>query len=108
MVLGLVQRTARQGGNPPLLIAADQEGGEVKRLSDGPPDLSLPQMVATHSVATATRAVRATGAYLKRWGINMDLAPVADVPTFAGAFIFTPAPGVLVHRRAGARSIAGR
>ena len=82
-----LQRAARQGGNPPLLIAVDQEGGEVKRLPGGPPDLSPPQMVATHSVATATREGRATGAYLKRWGINMDLAPVADVPTFGGAFI---------------------
>jgi len=56
MVLGLVQRTARQGGNPPLLIAADQEGGEVKRLSDGPPDLSLPQMERALSPAADPRS----------------------------------------------------
>jgi beta-N-acetylhexosaminidase len=29
-----------------------------------------------------------TGAYLKARGINIDLAPVVDVPTFAGAFIW--------------------
>ena len=83
-----LQNAARQGGNPPLLIAVDQEGGQVKRLPNGPPDLSPPQMAATHDVATATREGRATGSYLKRWGINFDLAPVADVPTFGGAFIW--------------------
>src|SRR5436305_8958783 len=28
---GALQRAARAGGNPPLLIATDQEGGQVKR-----------------------------------------------------------------------------
>jgi beta-N-acetylhexosaminidase len=87
-LIGALQTAARQGGNPPLLIAVDQEGGEVKRLPNGPPDLSPPQMAATHNVATATREGQETGSYLKSWGINMDLAPVSDVPTFGGAFIW--------------------
>jgi beta-N-acetylhexosaminidase len=87
-LIGGLQKAARQGGNPPLLIATDQEGGQVKRLPDCPPGLSPPQMVATHSVATATREGQATGSCLKHWGINMDLAPVSDVPTFGGAFIW--------------------
>jgi beta-N-acetylhexosaminidase len=87
-LIGALQKAARQGGNPPLLISVDQEGGEVKRLPNGPPGLSPPQMVATHNVATATREGQATGSYLKHWGINMDLAPVSDVPTFGGAFIW--------------------
>ena len=82
-----LQRAARAGGNPPLLIATDQEGGEVKRLPGGPPDLSPPQITATHDPAVAAREGRATGSYLHGWGIDMDLAPVADVPTFGGAFI---------------------
>jgi beta-N-acetylhexosaminidase len=85
---GALQRAARAGGNPGLLIATDQEGGEVKRLPDGPPSLTPPQMVATHRVVTAASQGRATGTYMKRWGINMNLAPVADVPTFSGAFIW--------------------
>jgi len=85
---GALQRAAREGGNPPLLIAVDQEGGQVKRLPAGPPELSPPQMVATSKVATATREGQATGSYLKRAGINLDLAPVADVPTSAGAFLW--------------------
>ena len=84
-----LQRAAAQGGNPPLLIAVDQEGGQVKRLPAGPPDLSPPQMARTGSVAVATSEGRATGRYLKALGINMDLAPVVDVPTFPGAFIWT-------------------
>jgi beta-N-acetylhexosaminidase len=82
-----LQRAARQGGNPPLLIAVDQEGGEVKRLSDGPPTLSPPQIAATHSPAVASSQGRATGRYLKARGINMDLAPVVDVPTGSRSFI---------------------
>jgi len=86
---GSLQRAARQGGNPPLLIAVDQEGGQVKRLPAGPPDLSPPQMARTGSVAVASSEGRATGRYLKGLGINVDLAPVVDVPTFPGAFIWT-------------------
>jgi beta-N-acetylhexosaminidase len=85
---GSMQRAARQGGNPPLLIAVDQEGGQVKRLRSGPPDLSPPQIAGTGSTAVASREGRVTGNYLKGLGINMDLAPVVDVPTFSGAFIW--------------------
>jgi beta-N-acetylhexosaminidase len=83
-----LQRAAREGGNPPLLIATDQEGGQVKRLANGPPDLSPPQIARTGSTAVAGREGSATGRYIKALGINWDLAPVADVPTFAGAFIW--------------------
>jgi beta-N-acetylhexosaminidase len=71
-----------------VLIAVDQEGGEVKRLPAGPPKLSPPQIAATHNPAVATREGQATGRYLKGLGINMDLAPVVDVPTSRQAFIF--------------------
>jgi len=84
-----LQGAARQGGNPPLLISVDQEGGEVKRLANGPPDLAPPQIARTGSTAVASREGLATGRYLKGLGINWDLAPVLDVPTFRGAFIWT-------------------
>ena len=83
-----LQRAARAGGNPKLLIAVDQEGGEVKRIPSGPPTLSPPQMAATNKLSVAGSQGRATGQFLKRWGINMDLAPVSDVPTFGRAFIW--------------------
>ncbi len=83
-----LQRAARAGGNPRLLIAVDQEGGIVKRLTNGPPDLAPPQMVAGGGPGLASREGKATGSYLHGLGINMDLAPVVDVPTFPGAFIW--------------------
>ncbi len=85
---GALQRAARAGGNPGLLIATDQEGGEVKRVPDLPPTLSPPQMAGTGDVAVATSQGRETGAGLRRWGINWDLAPVVDVPTSTQAFIW--------------------
>jgi beta-N-acetylhexosaminidase len=44
-------------------------------------------MAATGNPKVASAQGEATGKYLRRWGINMNLAPVADVPTFGGAFI---------------------
>ena len=85
---GALQAAARAGGNPPVLIATDQEGGQVKRLTNGPPHLSPPQIAATGSSSVAYDEGRATGRYLKAVGINWDLAPVLDVPTFSGAFIW--------------------
>jgi beta-N-acetylhexosaminidase len=83
-----LQRAARAGGNPPLLIAIDQEGGQVKRIASGAPTLSPPQIAATGKVSVAHDQGVATGRLLRRYGIDMDLAPVSDVPTFGGAFIW--------------------
>jgi beta-N-acetylhexosaminidase len=85
---GSLQTAARHGRNPPLLIAVDQEGGEVKRLPNGPPTLSPPQIAATGKVSVARGQGRATGRYLKSLGINMDLAPVVDVPTSHSSFVY--------------------
>ncbi|MGI9184242.1 MAG: glycoside hydrolase family 3 N-terminal domain-containing protein [Solirubrobacteraceae bacterium] len=87
-LIGALQRAARSGGNPRLLISVDQEGGQVKRLPAGPPTLAPPQMAATGNPGVARQQGAATAHYLRRWGVNMDLAPVADVPTFGGAFIW--------------------
>ena len=38
--LGASRRRPRRGGQPPLLVATDQEGGIVKRFPDGPPQRS--------------------------------------------------------------------
>jgi beta-N-acetylhexosaminidase len=85
---GALQRAARAGGNPPLLIAIDQEGGQVKRFPNGPPFLSPPEMAQRGSVTEAHRQGAMTGQYLRERGINWDLAPVLDVPTYSGAFIW--------------------
>lgn len=85
---GALQRAARRGGNPPLLISTDQEGGQVKRLAGGPPWHSPPQMAASGRPGLAYSEGRATGRYMTGLGVNWDLAPVVDVPTSRRAFIW--------------------
>jgi beta-N-acetylhexosaminidase len=70
-----LQAAARAGRNPGLLIMTDQEGGEVKRLV-GPPEYSAAGMA---DVDVARQQGTATGKLLREAGINVDLAPVADV-----------------------------
>lgn len=83
-----LQKAARAGGNPPLLIGTDQEGGSVKRLRNSPPTMSARQMGATaYPFAVALSQGRATGARLRRLGINLDFAPVADIPTTSDNFL---------------------
>ena len=86
-VTGALQSAARAGGNPPLLIATDQEGGEVKRFANGP-FLDPPQIAASGSTKFAFNQGWLTGRYLRARGVNMELAPVVDVPTSPAAFIW--------------------
>jgi beta-N-acetylhexosaminidase len=79
-----LQATAHAGGNPGLLVMTDQEGGSVKRLS-GPPYEGAAQMSAPR-VAVAEGA--ATARLLKSAGVNVDLAPVADVSDVDGFMTF--------------------
>ena len=78
-----LQAAARAGGQLPLLIAIDQEGGGVKRLP-GPPTKAPSQM---RSAAEALAQGRATGRYLHSLDIGIDLAPVLDVPSSPRSFI---------------------
>jgi len=83
-----LQRAAKAGGHPRLLIATDQEGGDVKRIPNAPPTLSPTQM--GQAGATTSRAQGlATGKALHSLGINMNLAPVTDVPYSPQSFLGT-------------------
>lgn len=84
-----IQRTAVESGNPPLLIFVDQEGGSIKRLP-GPPDVAPGEIESTDEAAI--QGAR-TGRYLRELGINVDLAPVVDVPS-ADSFIAERAFGM--------------
>jgi beta-N-acetylhexosaminidase len=79
---------AKAGGQLPLLIAVDQEGGAIKRIKWAPPTLSPPQMGADGRTSTARSQGAATGTALKGLGINVDLAPVADVPASTSSFLY--------------------
>jgi beta-N-acetylhexosaminidase len=73
------QAAANQGDNPPLLVMIDQEGGDVKRLPEGPPDVSPQQLGAAGDEGESKDQGQKTGQYLKGLGVNVDLAPVLDV-----------------------------
>jgi beta-N-acetylhexosaminidase len=83
-----LQDEATIGGQQPLLIAVDQEGGSIKRIPWAPPTLSPPQMGADGRASTAQAQGLATGQALRGLGINVDLAPVADVPSSTSSFLY--------------------
>ena len=70
-----LQAAAKAGGNPRLLVMTDQEGGEVNRLP-GAPTFAASQM-SDPSVALSQG--RAAARVLRSAGVDVDLAPVADV-----------------------------
>lgn len=87
-----LQREARIGEQPKLLVMIDQEGGIVKRIESIPPRRSPRQIGRSADPAAAARAEgEATGAALAKLGFNVDLAPVADVPDRADSFLDTRA-----------------
>ena len=86
-----LQAAAAEGGNPPLLIAVDQEGGSVRRLPYGPPDLSPAEIGAGGSTAKARSEGSQTAGYLRSFGIDVDLAPVLDTPYSPKSFLGTRA-----------------
>jgi beta-N-acetylhexosaminidase len=83
-----LQQAAARGGRPKLLIAVDQEGGAAKTVETIPPTRSARQLGALGSAPIARREGRNTGEALRALGINTDLAPVADVPTSTGSFMY--------------------
>ena len=92
-----LDRAARAGGHPKVLVMIDQEGGVVKRLA-GPPSRAANAMT---SAAVARREGRDTGRMLRRLGIDVDLAPVADVAgpgSFLESRAFSTSPAAVAER----------
>lgn len=73
-----LQKAAEAGGSPPVLIMVDQEGGIVKRLSDGPPETSAANLGVQGADAAKAEGQK-TGEFLVGAGANVDLAPVLDL-----------------------------
>jgi beta-N-acetylhexosaminidase len=74
-------------GNEQLLVATDQEGGEVQVLQ-GPGFAAMPTGLSQGQLSTSSLRsdARAWGAELTSAGVNMDLAPVVDLlPSAASA-----------------------
>jgi beta-glucosidase-like glycosyl hydrolase len=74
----LVRRWDRTEPRPPgALVFVDQEGGEVRALPELPPQNAARTM---RSKREAFLAGAATGVALRRAGVDVDLAPVLDLP----------------------------
>jgi beta-N-acetylhexosaminidase len=89
-IISTLQHAAKAGGNPPLLVMTDQEGGEVRRMQWAPPARAAAQMTSS-TIAQAEG--QATGRALRSVGVNLDLAPVADVVHLTRSFLGTRAFG---------------
>lgn len=85
---GSLQAAAMEGDQPPLLIMVDQEGGTVRRLTSARPARSA-RSLAGLGVAGVRAQGTGSGRDLLGYGINVNLAPVADVPTSASNFLST-------------------
>jgi beta-N-acetylhexosaminidase len=72
-----MQAHAQSMGQPPLLIAVDQEGGKVARLKE--PFTRFPGNPAMKGVEDAVFFAETTAKELSGVGINMNMAPVMDV-----------------------------
>lgn len=90
--IGRLQARRRELGLPPLIVAADQEGGEVSHLSPWltpmPSLASLVDAGPANQLTDRARAYgRAQGAELAALGVNLNFGPVVDLrppTTFAG------------------------
>ena len=86
-----LQAAAAETGGPPLVVAIDQEGGEVKRLASLPPEHAPPELAG--DPGAAEEQGMATGEALAGIGVNVDLAPVLDVPASPDSFVAARAFG---------------
>ncbi len=74
-----LQNLARELNLPPLIIATDQEGGQLMAFGDGTPLPGNLAIGATRSIELARKAGQVLGRELAALGINVDYAPCADV-----------------------------
>jgi len=72
-----VQDYAQENGQPPLIIAIDQEGGTVARLKE--PFTEFPGNSKMKNIKEAEHFARVVAKELTDIGVNMNLAPVMDV-----------------------------
>ena len=81
--ISALQEKRRAAGLPPLIVAADQEGGIVSHLA--PPLTKLPALSTLVNLPPDVRAEkaeafgRAHGQELAALGVNLNLAPVLDL-----------------------------
>ncbi len=75
-----LQDAAHESGLPPLLIAVDQEGGQLMAIDNGATQLPGNMALgATRSTDLSRRAGEVLGSELAAMGINVNYAPCCDV-----------------------------
>jgi beta-N-acetylhexosaminidase len=81
-VTALARSLRTAAGEATALICVDQEGGGIRILPWAPPTAAQPEQATAGTVSADSRA--AAGA-LRGQGVNVSLAPVADVPDVSGS-----------------------
>ncbi|HEX6024817.1 MAG TPA: glycoside hydrolase family 3 N-terminal domain-containing protein [Solirubrobacter sp.] len=76
--LRALTRQLRRGAPVTPIVCTDQEGGAIRNIAWAPP-------ASAQAGQTPRRDARAAARALRSLGINVTLAPVADVPSVAGA-----------------------
>jgi len=74
-----LRKSGQAGGAMPI-VCTDQEGGVIRNVTWAPPSVA-------QSGQVPGRDAKAAAVALRRGGINVSLAPVADVPSVDGAAI---------------------
>ena len=74
-----MQQANQEGGGLPMLMAVDQEGGNVSRLSFGTSGTGNMTIAATGKTENARAMGRVFGEEMALLGLNTDFAPVVDV-----------------------------
>jgi beta-N-acetylhexosaminidase len=100
-----LRAAAREAGAVPPLIAATQEGGERRALLDLPPERRQLDIGDTASAQAAREWAVEAALALRRAGIDLNLAPLADVATIAsplGDRVFSDDPGLVASLAAAA------
>lgn len=97
LTAGLQQGALADTGLP-LLIATDQEGGRVQRITNGVTARPSQKALAGTSPAALTCSYYGLGRQLRALGVNQDFAPDADVVTTSAGVIgdrsFGPNPAL--------------
>ena len=88
-----LQQCSEDACGLPMLIAVDEEGGTVVRVSDKPAfgvaDPGNMRAVGNRGdVAFAESEARRVGAYLRGLGVNVDFAPDADITDDEDSFVY--------------------
>ena len=83
-----LQAAAAAGGQPPLLVMADQEGGDIRTIPWAATRYSAKAMGANGDTTFVRTKGQATGHGLRASGVNVNLAPVADVAYGTGGFMY--------------------